>query len=112
MWLAAQDNVVAGLVVVGRSRDEDQNSAGEVWSLYVAPSNWRSGIGSRLLGTGEDLLAQRGYEDATLWVLEGNSQARQFYEGAGWRFDGTRQTIDVGGHDLSEVRYFKSLTSD
>ena len=112
MWLAARDNVIAGLVVVGRSRDHDQNAAGEVWSLYVAPSNWRSGIGSRLLATGEDLLAQRGYEDATLWVLEENSQARQFYEGARWRFDGTRQTIDVGGHDLSEVRYFKSLTSD
>jgi ribosomal protein S18 acetylase RimI-like enzyme len=112
MWLAALDHGVVGLVAVGRSRDEDRSAAGEVWSLYVDPANWRSGIGSRLLAKGEDLLRERGCADATLWVLDGNTQARQFYEGAGWRFDGTRQTIDVGGHDLSEVRYFKTLSSE
>lgn len=112
MWLAARDHVAVGLVVVGRSRDEDRSAAGEVWALYVAPANWRSGIGSRLLAKGEELLAERGFTYATLWVLEGNTQGRQFYEGAAWRFDGTRQTIDVGGHDLSEVRYFKSLSSE
>jgi ribosomal protein S18 acetylase RimI-like enzyme len=111
-WIATQDNVVVGLLTLGRCRDGDHADAGEVWGLYVAPTIWRSGIGTRLLAKGEELLAQRDHTEATLWVLEGNAQARHFYERAGWRFDGTRQTVPIGGRDLSEVRYVKILSSE
>lgn len=110
VWIAAHGADVVGLVAVGRCRDEDGIGAGEVWALYVAPSNWRSGIGSRLLAKGEELLVHRGFADATIWVIERNTRARRFYEIAGWRCDGRVQTIEVGGRDITEVRYHKTLS--
>jgi GNAT superfamily N-acetyltransferase len=111
-WVAAQDDVVVGLVTVGLCRDEGRSAAGEVWALYVEPASWRSGVGSRLLAKGEELVVESGCAEATLWVLEGNAQGRRFYEGARWRFDGTRQTIHIGERDLGEVRYVKSLSRE
>lgn len=110
VWIVAQGENVVGFIAVGRCRDDDHVGAGEVWALYVAPSNWRSGIGSRLLAKGEELLVHRGFADATIWVIERNTRARRFYEIAGWRCDGRVQTIEVGGRDITEVRYHKTLS--
>jgi GNAT superfamily N-acetyltransferase len=52
VWIAAMSEEVVGFVAVGRCRDVDQPDSGEVWALYVAPSNWRLGIGSRLIAKG------------------------------------------------------------
>jgi ribosomal protein S18 acetylase RimI-like enzyme len=110
VWIVAQGENVVGFIAVGRCRDDDHVGAGEVWALYVAPTRWRSGIGSRLLSKGEELLAQRGFAEATLWVLERNAPARRFYESAGWHYDDKVQTIQVSGLDVTEVRYLKSLS--
>jgi GNAT superfamily N-acetyltransferase len=110
VWVATESEDVVGFVAVGRCRDADQADSGEVWALYVAPLNWRSGIGSHLMAKAEQLLVTRGFSGATLWVLEGNAQGRRFYESAGWHCDGAVQTVHVGGRDLTEVRYRKSLS--
>ena len=47
----------------------------------------------------------RGFETATLWVLESNELARRFFEIAGWRPDGTEASERVDGEMRSTVRY-------
>ncbi|HEY5275248.1 MAG TPA: GNAT family N-acetyltransferase, partial [Coriobacteriia bacterium] len=84
---------------------------GEVRALYVAPDRWRSGAGSALMAKAERLLTDAGFTEAFLWVLEDNARGRRFYEAAGWDADGRTKTAVIGGRELVEVRYRKTLTS-
>jgi ribosomal protein S18 acetylase RimI-like enzyme len=99
---------VVGISTFGADRDlRDDAHRGEVWALYVAPSHWGRGYGSALLRNAEDALAASGRRDLTLWVLEGNDQARRFYQRAGWRDDDCMKPFGDSG--LSEVRYRKPV---
>jgi len=94
---------ICGYVHLGRCRDDDQTlGAGELYSIYVAKTAWRSGIGRSLLQAGTAHLVKAGFETATLWVLAANDRARGFYERYGWWCDGTERSVDVG---VTEVRY-------
>lgn len=66
-------------------------------ALYVSPSCWGSGIGSRLYDVAEPQLRP----DATLWVLEANARGREFWEHRGWEPDGERKLE----HGEIELRY-------
>jgi len=80
---------VGGFIAGGRSRDGDATgTVGELMAIYVRPQLWSLGIGGRLHAAGVAGLATR-FEQATLWVLEGNARSRAFYERQGWRPDGT-----------------------
>lgn len=107
--VAADGATICGHVTTGLSRDPDLAGAGEIWALYVDPSRWGEGIGRRLLAAGCIQLARQGCEKAGLWVLSGNVRARRFYESAGWRFDGTERTDDIGADLVHEVRYARTL---
>jgi GNAT superfamily N-acetyltransferase len=67
--------------------------AAELHALYVLPAYWGWGLGSRLLRAAGPV--------GRLWVLRDNARARRFYEGHGWRADGTERV--AGG--VVEVRY-------
>jgi GNAT superfamily N-acetyltransferase len=108
-WITVEGDDVLGMVSVSPSRDEDLAGLGEVQALYVAPDRWRSGVGSSLMAKAEQLLADAGFTEACLWVLEDNAQGRRFYETAGWDADGHAKTATIGGRGLVEVRYRKQL---
>ena len=108
-WIAFDGDAVVGMASVSPSRDRDLPGTGEVRALYVAPDHWRSGAGSALMAKAEQLLADAGFTEASLWVLEDNARARGFYEAAGWRPDGRTMAVEIGGRELVEVRYRKML---
>jgi GNAT superfamily N-acetyltransferase len=93
-------------VNAGPSRDGDAAAGtGEVYAIYVDPSAVGTGIGQALLARAVSGMRERGYTAATLWVLDGNTRARRFYEAAGWRPDGAPQEGERGGAAQQEVRY-------
>jgi RimJ/RimL family protein N-acetyltransferase len=110
-WIAVDGDVVVGFVTVAPTRDEDLPGFGEVRAVYVDPDRWRSGAGSALLEQAELLLADAGFNEAHLWVLEDNARARRFYERAGWALDGARKVVEIGDRPLAEVRYRKALAA-
>ena len=64
-------DTVVGFSHYSPSRDEDADpSTGEITSIYLLASHWRRGGGSLLLETAKDALRLRGFETATLWVLD------------------------------------------
>jgi len=77
--------------------------------LNLAPEAWGKGLGRALLEAATTKLRDLGYADAVLWVLDGNTRARRFYEAAGWYADGTAKREDVGGVVVTEVRYRREL---
>jgi GNAT superfamily N-acetyltransferase len=110
-WVVADESDRAiGYVVVGPSRDEGSRpEEGELWAIYVRPSEWRTGTGTILIGAAVEQLSRAGYTEALLWVFEANRRARSFYEHHGWRHDGGSEIFERGGHQAVEFRYRRPL---
>lgn len=106
MLVCTSVHEVCGWLACGPSRDDDAGeSVGEIYGLYVDPISWRSGVGTLLWQTASTRLAMR-FGCATLWVLDGNTSARQFYERIGFRLDASKdKTIELEGVRLLERRY-------
>ena len=102
---------LAGFVNVGPTRDDDDDPArvGEVRAIYLLPAAWGQGLGRDLMAAGLERLADLGFEQATLWVLDSNARARRFYEAGGWCADGAVKDDDRPGLVLPETRYRRPL---
>jgi GNAT superfamily N-acetyltransferase len=112
-FVAESDGQVVGFVNVRPTRDEDQDSdaVGEVTSIYLRSAAWGTGAGRELMTAGLRHLESAGFTRAALWVLDGNTRARRFYENGGWRADGSTKDDDRLGFTLTEVRYLRALHS-
>lgn len=106
----ASGDEVCGFVSCGPARDNDldRERTGEIYAIYVAPSRWRSGIGRRLCAAAIDSLESAGCREITLWVFEGHSQARGFYEALEFQVDGASRT-ETRGVPLTAVRYRRAV---
>lgn len=100
--VAKEGGRVVGFASSGPARDEE--GAGEVYAIYVEPERWGAGVGRALMERTLKALADRGYREAVLWVLEDNPRARRFYEAGGWRLEHGRSE-QIGGVEARVVRY-------
>ena len=107
---ASSDERAVAILTVGPSRDDDLDvkEVGELWGIYIVPDRWRQGIGTRLVREAEGMLRARGYREIVLWVLEGNMDARRFYEAMGFEPDGASRIVELG-EPLPAVRYRKAV---
>jgi GNAT superfamily N-acetyltransferase len=104
LLVAEVDGAVVGFASAGAAFDPGIE-AGEVYAIYVAPEHWGHGVGRALMERALQLLAERGFEQAVLWVLDDNPRARRFYEAGGWRLDGARRKGEHLGVHTEELRY-------
>jgi ribosomal protein S18 acetylase RimI-like enzyme len=101
---------LAGFIDVGHSRDDDAaDDVGELYAIYVDPEHWGQRIGGALHDAGLDALRAGDHQRATLWVLDTNQHAREFYERHGWSLDGSTMQQEIGGVTVTEVRYTTHL---
>lgn len=102
---------IVGFAHFGSSRDQDADPGrtGEIGAIYLQPESIGQGFGRLLMKRAVAGLAGHGYANATLWVLEGNTRARRFYERAGWTPDGAAKTDHSRSFPIPEVRYRRSL---
>jgi ribosomal protein S18 acetylase RimI-like enzyme len=110
--VAVDDGAVVGFVTFGPPDEPSIPGAGELYAIYLDPTHWGRGYGRALMHVAERGLADAGFSEAYLWVLETNTRARRFYEIAGWVADGGRKTEHRGDVELREVRYRRSLAPD
>ncbi len=80
----------------------------QLYAMYLDPSRHRQGWGSQLLEAVSEDLRRSGFTTASLWVMTDNTNARAFYEQAGWAADGkvTEMCLSV---DIPAVRYQRAL---
>ena len=107
--VAEIEDEVLGFAFVGAARGEDE-TVGEVYSIYVDPDHWGSGLGRALIAEAEERLGAAGFIEAILWVLDDNPRARRFYEAAGWTHDGVTKQDSHLDTEVTEVRYRKRLS--
>lgn len=98
-----------GTSSVCASRWPDWPDFGEVVSLYLLPESMGKGYGKALLAAAVKRLAEQGFQDALLWVLEENRRARHFYERAGFTLAGDVMDNEIGGNPLREVLYLRHI---
>lgn len=107
--VAVKNNQIVGFTCIGKCRDSDVDCTyGEIWGIYLLPSCWRQGIGTKLLLHDLTLLKNEGFYKASLWVLEDNINARKFYEKFGFEYDGTKKELNFG-NVINEIRYKRDL---
>ena len=109
--VVADDGTLRGFGHVGPTWDTDAHPerVGQLRALYLIADLWGRGHGRALLAAATNALAQAGFAEATLWVLEANLRDRRFYEAAGWSCDGATQRDESRGFPLDEVRYRRGL---
>jgi GNAT superfamily N-acetyltransferase len=113
VFVAVEDDQIVAFVAVNASTDDDAvETTGTVGSIYARAHHWGTGIGRRLMELGLDRLRERGFADVTLWVLDTNTRARRFYGASGWKLDGTTKRDEIGGMEVIEVRYRRSLVEE
>lgn len=101
---------VVGFCHYSRSRDDDgDDRTAELTAIYLVDREWGKGGGTMLLEEVARAMGRDRYTRATLWVLEGNLRARQFYEARGWALDGAFKVEDFGSFELRELRYARPL---
>jgi GNAT superfamily N-acetyltransferase len=106
---------VIGFATFGPERGEDdrpgqvlagppEQDRAELYAVYVLPGRWSAGTGQALVGRVLALVAEAGYADISLWVMEGNARGRRFYERSGFAGTGESAVLwRVGG--VSGLRY-------
>lgn len=105
VFVAEDDDDVVGFVqaeVVSKDPVE-----GRILWLHVHPDARGDGIGSRLFVRAQEELRQRGAEQITGVVLEGNEVGTAFYEGHGFTRAGDRE-VEVGDESYAEVLYVEA----
>ena len=99
----------AGHVAVTQAREREEPrpdipGLAHVWTLFVRPPWWGSGLATRLNGLAVAAAAERGYAAMRLHTPAGNARARAFYEREGWRTDRVLIPEPLLGLDLVEYR--------
>jgi ribosomal protein S18 acetylase RimI-like enzyme len=90
-------------MIATRDADDDPTRVGHITSLHVLPHLRGRGYGRALLDEVFTEFRRRGFNEVTLWVLEENHEARQFYERMGFEVDGASQMYP--NTQVPEVRY-------
>ncbi|MBD5787830.1 GNAT family N-acetyltransferase [Cellulosimicrobium terreum] len=106
-WLADADDRTIGFATLGPGRDEDAEPGDlEIYAIYLDPESWGRGVARDLMRT---MLAEVSPGTVvTLWVLADAERARRFYRRHGFAPDGVERRDDLGGKDLTVVRYRRS----
>lgn len=102
----ADDGDVVGFCHADSS---DEEGWGEIFAIYVHPDHWGDGHGHELLVAGESTLVTKGHDRALLWVLEHNHRGRRFYVRHGWDVGKPIRVEEIGGVQVTELRYEKDL---
>jgi ribosomal protein S18 acetylase RimI-like enzyme len=124
MWrsyLAGKDGLphvttvaVSWAAVVGFSHAgpcQAEPGRGQVYGFYLLPDYSDQGVGHLVLHSAVEGLRREGFDEAILWVLEGNDRAIRFYEREGWAFDGGRESSERGGVHTVELRYRTAIST-
>lgn len=110
LWVAESQDVIIGWAAFSASRDADASATcGELQAIYVTPTWWAHGVGSALLSRACQRLTNRGFQRVTLWVLQDNDSAIQFYQARGLSPDGGTKQFELAGKSLTELRFSTAL---
>lgn len=87
------------------TRETDMSGYAELICIHSLPDQWRKGYGSKMMDAVLCDISKAGYSKVMLWVFEGNTRARRFYEVHGFTTKGKVKP----GIEPTEICYEKNL---
>jgi GNAT superfamily N-acetyltransferase len=102
-FVAVDDEEWIGMAGVFTSPDDP--GCGEVWGMWVAPSERRAGVGCQLMDSIRSWATTCGLERLQLSVStsERSGPARRFYEALGFRATGEQEAMESDPSLLADV---------
>lgn len=91
--VAKDDGRVVGFVGYGKS-EEAGPEAGEIFTLYVLPAYFGTGLGLKLMNVALERL--QDYRQIRVWLLKENKRADRFYQKCGFIPDGNEKLSKMG----------------
>ncbi|MFN0249311.1 MAG: N-acetyltransferase family protein [Kofleriaceae bacterium] len=98
---------IVGFANAGPSRRQGQ-LVGELYEIYILNRAKRYGLGRELFDVVADWCRSRHMATMIVWVLEGNTHARRFYEAMGGQVAGQTHST-LRGFGVVEVSYLYRL---
>ncbi|WP_352399822.1 GNAT family N-acetyltransferase [Anaerotignum sp.] len=98
-----------GCIAYCKSRDAALANWGEIVSIYLLPQYLGTGLGKKLMHFALTDLKKQGFSNIYLWVLENNRRAISFYEKSGFIRTDDKIKMDVGGKEITDIRYIYSF---
>lgn len=108
MTVAERSGQLVGFSYVG-PHELDETGFGELYAIHLDPAEQGRGVGRALMIDALATLHGRGWPRAALWVLAGNTHAREFYQRGGWVADGVERTGNIGPALTRQLRYVRDL---
>lgn len=96
------DDRITGFCMFGPSHEPDW---GEIYAIYVNPGDWSLGHGYELFNETCRVLSEQDYQHMLLWVLKDNERGRAFYERQGMTVGEPIRIEEIGGVQVTELRY-------
>lgn len=85
-----QEEDMLAFVAIQPSREDDNETVGELRFMGVAPGRWGEGWARRILVAVPAAMRENGFKTGELWVYADNIRAVFVYEAMGWQ--GTNKT--------------------
>jgi ribosomal protein S18 acetylase RimI-like enzyme len=104
LFVATDDGEIVGFAEAVPDGEDDLLA--HLYRLYVAPGEWRQGIGRSLLDHIETRLDDRGFDRLHLSVMAENDVGVNFYESSGFHRVGTTDNDEL---DIQQYEYRKQL---
>ncbi len=107
--VAEQSGEIVGIAFWQPSAEDDLDPSrvAELKVLYVTTSTWRSGIGRLLVEAALEGMRRSRFDEAVVWVLEGNNRAVRFYDRTGWTRE--QRVDDLNDWGTPALRYRRNL---
>jgi len=102
VFVAEDAGRVVAYLTAGPCRDAGSPGVGEIWAVYALPAYIGAGLGHRLMARGLEHLER--FPRTVVWMLRDNPIAPAFYAAVGFRADGGRRELYLGGVILPEIR--------
>jgi GNAT superfamily N-acetyltransferase len=99
------DGEPQGYASIGAGRYARLHGGGEIYELYLAPAFQGIGLGKRLFSAARRELVKLGYKGMTVWALEDNAMACEFYARLGGVLRG-RSAERYGETVLAKVAFY------
>lgn len=103
--LAEESGRILGFIMYGQTRDSSDPTQGEIWGINLINEAKGRGIGEVLMRRAATELIKNGFQEISLWVVKENESACRFYEVLGGTPDGHSKDVEIGGKNVSELRY-------
>jgi GNAT superfamily N-acetyltransferase len=102
-YVAEEEGEIVGFVHGGPVREFPGEYTGEIYAIYLLASQHGKGTGRALFEQAATGLAERGFNNFMLWVLDGNP-TRGFYEHMGG-VELAQKQEQLGGKTVTEIAY-------